>query len=86
MNSQYIIVYSKVTVTDTDYQDHFELNRKSEIIVTAVSLKGPRNAVFVYKIAPNRFKTTYMSVLTFEQIKQYITHLFQTFFRASIKL
>ena len=34
MNSQYIIVYNKVTVKNTDYQD-----RKSEIIVTAVPLK-----------------------------------------------
>ena len=34
MNSQYIIVYNKVTVKNTDYPD-----RKSEIIVTAVPLK-----------------------------------------------
>ena len=32
-----------------------------------------------YKIAPNRFKTTYRSVLTFEEKKQSITHLFKTF-------
>ena len=36
MFAQYIIVYKKVTVKNTDYQD---LNRKSEIIVTAVPLK-----------------------------------------------
>ena len=39
MNSQYIIVYNKVTVKNTDYQDHSELNKKSEIIVTAGPLK-----------------------------------------------
>ena len=33
----------------------------------------------MYKIAPNRFKTTYRSVLTFEEKKQSITHLFKTF-------
>ena len=32
-----------------------------------------------YKIAPNRFKTTYRSVLTFEEKKQSITHFFQSF-------
>ena len=32
-----------------------------------------------YKIAPNRFKTTYRSVLTFEEKKQSITHLLKTF-------
>ena len=43
--------------------------------------KGPRKAVVPgrYKIAPNRFKTTYRSVLTFEEKKQSITHLFKTF-------
>ena len=39
MNYQYIIVYDKVTVKTTDYQDHSYLIRKSEIIVTAVPLK-----------------------------------------------
>ena len=41
--------------------------------------KGLRKAVVGYKIAPNRFKTTYRSVLTFEEKKQSITHLFKTF-------
>ena len=40
--------------------------------------KGPRTAVVEYKIAPNRFKTTYRSILTFEEQKQTITHLFKT--------
>ena len=31
--------------------------------------KGPIKAVFSYKIAPTRFKTTYRSVLTFEEKK-----------------
>ena len=39
MNSQYEIVYNKVTVKNADYQAHSYLNRKSEIIVTAVPLK-----------------------------------------------
>ena len=38
-----------------------------------------RNAVWGYKISPNRFKTTYRSVLTSEEKKQSITHLFTTF-------
>ena len=39
MNSQYIIVYNKVTVKNSDYQVHsYLLHRKSEIIVTAVPL------------------------------------------------
>ena len=42
-------------------------------------LEGSRKAVFGNKIAPNRFKTTYRSVLTFEEKKQSITHLFKTF-------
>ncbi len=42
-------------------------------------LKGPIKAVSGHKIAPNRFKTTYRSVLTFEEKKQSITHLFKTF-------
>ena len=42
-------------------------------------VKGPRKAVSGYKIAPNRFKTTYRSVLTFEEKKQSIIHLFKTF-------
>ena len=33
------IVYNKVTVKNTDYQAHSYLNRKSEIIVTALPLK-----------------------------------------------
>ena len=33
----------------------------------AVDVRGPRKAVVGYKIAPNRFKTTYRSVLTFEE-------------------
>ena len=33
----------------------------------------------VYKIAPNRFKTTYRSVLTFKEKKQSVTHFFETF-------
>ena len=45
---------------------------------------GPRKAVAGYKITPNRFKTTYRSVLTFEEKTQSITHLFKTFFRASL--
>ena len=32
-----------------------------------------------YKIAPNCFKTTYRSVLTFEEKKQSITHFLKTF-------
>ena len=43
------------------------------------SLKGPRKVFVVYKITPNCFKTTYRSVLTFEEKKQPITHLFKTF-------
>ena len=39
MNSQYKIAHNKVTVKNADYQAHFYLNRKSEIIVTAVPLK-----------------------------------------------
>ena len=42
-------------------------------------LKGPIKAVSGHRIAPNRFKTTYRSVLTFEEKKQSITHLFYTF-------
>ena len=42
-------------------------------------LKGPVKAVSGHKITPNRFKTTYRSVLTFEEKKQSITHLFKTF-------
>ena len=41
-----------------------------------IVLKGPIKAVSGHKIAPNRFKTTYRSVLTFEEKKQSITHLF----------
>ena len=44
-----------------------------------MDVKGPRKAVLGYQIAPNRFKTTYRSVLTFEEKKQSITHLFKTF-------
>ena len=39
----------------------------------------PRKAVCVYKIAPNRVKSTHRSVLTFEEKKQCVTHLFKTF-------
>ena len=42
-------------------------------------LKGPIKAVSGHKIAPNRFKTTYRSVLMFEEKKQSVTHLFKTF-------
>jgi len=41
--------------------------------------KGPRKAVLGYKITPTRFKTTYRSVLAFEEKEQSITHLFKTF-------
>ena len=41
-------------------------------------LKGPRNAVVGYKIAPNCFKTTYSSVLT-ERRNSLLKQLFQTF-------
>ena len=41
--------------------------------------KRPVKAVSGHKIAPNRFKTTYRSVLTLEEKKQSITHLFKTF-------
>ena len=44
-----------------------------------VLLKGPIKAVSCHKIAPNHFKTTYRSVLTFQGKKQSITHLFKTF-------
>ncbi len=39
MNSQYNIVYNKVTVKNADLPRSFYINRKSEIIVTAVPLK-----------------------------------------------
>ena len=39
MNSQYKIAYNKETVKNADYQAHSYLNRKSEIIITAVPLK-----------------------------------------------
>ena len=39
MNSQFIIVYNKVTVKNADYKAYSYLNRKSEIIITAVPLK-----------------------------------------------
>ena len=42
-------------------------------------IKGLGKAVVRYKIDPNRFKTTYRSVLTFEEKKQSISHLFKTF-------
>ena len=41
--------------------------------------KGSVKAVSGHKITPNRFKTTYRSVLTFEEKKQSITYLFKTF-------
>ena len=40
-------------------------------------VKGPVKAVTGHKIDPNRLKTTYRSVLTFEEKKQSITHLFK---------
>ena len=55
------------------------VNKYVIIIIGWLGVKGPRKAVFGYKIAPNRFKTTYRSVLTFEYKKQSITHLFKTF-------
>ena len=45
----------------------------------SISLQGPVKAVEGYKIVANRFKTTYRSVLTFEEKKKSITHLFKTF-------
>ncbi len=42
-------------------------------------VKGLVKAVSGHKIAPNHFKTTYRSVLTFEEKKQSIAHLFKTF-------
>ena len=39
-------------------------------------LKGPIKAVSGHKIAPNRFKTTYRSVLMFEEKKQSCLKLF----------
>ena len=48
-------------------------------VVRVTPLKGPKKAVLGCKIAQNRFKTTYRSVLTLEEKKQYITHLFKTF-------
>ena len=45
-------------------------------LMMSVDVKGPRKAVVGYKIAPDRFKTSYRSVLTFEERKQSITHLF----------
>ena len=50
-------------------------------LLASVDVKGPRKAVLGYQIAPNRFKTTYRSVLTFEEKKQSITPLFKTFSR-----
>ena len=41
--------------------------------------KGSVKAVSGHKITPNRFKTTYRSVLTFKEKKQSITYLFKTF-------
>ena len=38
-------VYNKVTVKNSYYQYHSYLNRKSEIIVTAVPLKHTRQTV-----------------------------------------
>ena len=35
-----------------------------------MGVKGPVKAVSGHKIAPNRFKTTYRSVLMFEEKKQ----------------
>ena len=49
------------------------------IIFDVKDIKGPIKAVSGHKIAPNRFKITCRSVLTFEEKKQSITHLFKTF-------
>jgi len=49
------------------------------IIFYVKDIKGPIKAVSGHKIAPNRFRITYRSVLTFEEKKQSITHLFKTF-------
>ena len=59
----------------------YQLKRKTRQILSGTThpLKGPRKVVLGYKIAPNRFKTTYRSVLTFEEKKESITHLFKTF-------
>ena len=48
-------------------------------LVQDVQFKGPVNAVSGHKITPNRFKTTYRSVLMFEEKKQSVAHLFKTF-------
>ena len=47
------------------------------IIFDVKDIKGPIKAVSGHKIARNRFNTTYRSVLTFEEKKQSITHLFK---------
>ena len=44
-----------------------------------IHIKGPIKAVSGHKIAQNRFRTKYRSILTFEEKKQSITHLFKTF-------
>ena len=49
------------------------------IEVMMQSLKGLERQLWGTQSAPNRFKTTYRSVLTFEEKKQSITHLFKTF-------
>ena len=50
----------------------------SRVSVFLDTVKGPVKAVSGHKITPRRFKTTYRSVLMFEEKKQSITHLFKT--------
>ena len=54
---------------------------KERVETRRVVLRGrwPIKAVSGHKIVLNRFKTTYRSVLTFEEKKQSVTHLFKTF-------
>ena len=47
--------------------------------LASVDVNGPIKAVVGKRIAPNRVKRTYRSVLTFEEKKWSITHLFKTF-------
>ena len=55
--------------------------RVGALQISIIIIKGPRKAVVGNKIAPHRFKITYRSVLTFEEKKRSITHLFKTFSR-----
>ena len=56
-----------------------EIRLRDLISTFKKKFKGPVKAVSGHKITPNHFKTTYRSVLTFEEKKQSITHLFKTF-------